>query len=186
VAESDAIHAIAPHVTDTRAAIRKGALVGLVKYGGIPGVLTAGERLLKLLDAPAAADRILAADVLGEVAIRDYDQPLLRLLDDPDLSVRRAALAAAATVQSPRLLCRAHLSLERDGQPKAVVAPTGPEPVVQPRAGSNQVRCGAKYSGWAVSAPLRPGSSPFSQAQELEKHSGMWWWLQWVSTRAVA
>ena len=106
VTESDAIDAIAPYVTDARPAVRKGALVGLVKYGGIPGVLTAGERLLKLLDAPAAADRIFAADVLGEVAIRDYYQPLLRLLDDPDLSVRRAALAAAATVQSPRMWAR--------------------------------------------------------------------------------
>ena len=106
VAEADAIDAIAPYVTDARAAIRKGALVGLVKYGGIPGVLTAGERLLKLFDAPAAADRIFAADVLGEIAIRDYYQPLLRLLDDPDLSVRRAALATAATVQNPRLWAR--------------------------------------------------------------------------------
>ena len=103
IAESDAIDLLAPRLGDPHPAIQMGALVGLLKHGGIPGVLTAGEWLLRRLDSPHAADRIFAADVLGEVAIQGCHQQLLRLLDDPSPNVRRAALAAAAKVPSPRL-----------------------------------------------------------------------------------
>jgi hypothetical protein len=61
---------------------------------------------------------------------------------------------------------------ERNSQPKAMVAPTGPEPVVQPREGSNQVRCGAKYSDWAVSAPFGPVRRPSRELKNSKSTAG--------------
>jgi HEAT repeat protein len=115
LAAGEAIDVLVPRLDVREPAIRSGALVGLLKHGGIPGVLTAGERLLHLLASADAADRVFAAGILGEVAIRDYYQPLLRLLDDPSPDVRRAALAAAANVRSPRLLPRIVKALSQPG-----------------------------------------------------------------------
>ena len=50
------------------------------------------------------ADRQLAARIIGEVETDNFYQPLLGLLSDEDLAVRRSALVAAARVRHPRLL----------------------------------------------------------------------------------
>lgn len=57
--------------------VRRGAMVGLLRSGGIGGVLAAGERLLRFGSSPHAAERAFAAEVLGGVARRSFYQPLL-------------------------------------------------------------------------------------------------------------
>jgi ATP:ADP antiporter, AAA family len=53
--------------------------------------------------APDPTMRRVAAQVLGEVGVRGFYQPLVPLLDDNDPEVRRAALVAAGRVQNPKL-----------------------------------------------------------------------------------
>lgn len=83
--------------------LQRAALIGLLRYGGIDGVLAAGERLNRMLHAEQPEQRASGSAVLGQVGIRSYYQPLLDLLHDNDLSVRRAALNAAGQVGHPRL-----------------------------------------------------------------------------------
>jgi len=84
--------------------IQKGAMVGLLKNGGIDGILAAGTLLNERLASPEPKDRILAAQILGDVGIAGYYRPLMRLIQDADIAVRREAMRAASRLKSPRLL----------------------------------------------------------------------------------
>lgn len=78
-------------------------MIGLLRSGGVDGILVAGERLLRLEKSAAAEDRIAAARILGEVGNRGFYRHLRPLLADEDVDVRRAALGAAGKIGSARL-----------------------------------------------------------------------------------
>ncbi len=100
---TEAVEEVKPYLDDPDFQIRQGALVGLLRSGGIEGVLIAGQRLLAAVNAPDRADRVFAAQALGEVGIPGFYQPLQSLLQDEDAAVRRAALAAVGKLQPPQL-----------------------------------------------------------------------------------
>lgn len=104
-----------PYLEKGERAVRRAAAVGLLRYGGIPGVLAAGESVSALARSPEPADRALAAEIIGGVAASAYYEPLLSLLADEDRDVRRAALFAAAEVRHPRLLPLVVENLDRPG-----------------------------------------------------------------------
>jgi ATP/ADP translocase/HEAT repeat protein len=91
------------YLTDPTPPIRRGALVGLLVSGNPEGVVVATDRLFRLIHSQRAFDRVLAAQVLGEVGAQSYYQPLLQLLPDPEVQVRRAALRAAGQIKYPSL-----------------------------------------------------------------------------------
>lgn len=103
LSEGEAFDDVLPHLADARPEVRKGAMVGLMHHGGIEGILAVGERLIELLRSSRAQDRVLAAGVLGDVANQSFYRPLLALLQDAELDVRRAALQAAARIGNPAL-----------------------------------------------------------------------------------
>lgn len=88
---------------DRDSQIQQGALVGLLRHGGIDGVLAAGQVFNRLLTSPLPDQRIQAAQVLGEASVKHFYQPLEALLHDPDPAVRRAALKTVARVQPAQL-----------------------------------------------------------------------------------
>ncbi len=88
---------------DPEPQVQCSAMVGLLRSGGIAGVLAAGQRLLKLAESPDPLERATAAQTLEEVGASNYYQPLIPLLQDPDLGVQRAALRAAGKLKNPRL-----------------------------------------------------------------------------------
>ncbi len=104
LAESEVVERLTAYLDDDQPRVRTGAMVGLLRHGGIPGILAAGERFTALEHSPHPAERIFAARVIGEVGVRSFYQPLLAHLRDEDPGVRRAALVAAARVRHPRLL----------------------------------------------------------------------------------
>ena len=67
-------------------------------------MLAAGSTLHQLLASLDAADRTLAARVLGEVGIFNFYQPLLQLLRDRHVDVRTAALEAAGKIKHAKLV----------------------------------------------------------------------------------
>lgn len=104
IAESDAIEPVARYLEDENLEVRMAAVAGLLRYAGIDGVFVAGWRLSSWMNSPDAADRKAAARVLGETGIPTFYRPLLSLLCDRDMAVRRAALAAAGKLVNPRLI----------------------------------------------------------------------------------
>jgi ATP:ADP antiporter, AAA family len=103
-AEADAIESVAPSINDPAPEICRSALVGLLRHGGIAGILAGGQRLLDLVGSAAPTDRILAAAIVGELGSVEFFQPLQRLFSDPDPAVRRAVLLAAGQIGSARLI----------------------------------------------------------------------------------
>lgn len=104
LAEADAVDDVAPYIDDAAPEVRLGAMVGLLRYGGIAGVLIAAERLSELERSPDPVQRAFVAHVIGQVASRSFYKPLLKLLTDSNEDDRRAALLAAGQVGHPRLL----------------------------------------------------------------------------------
>ncbi|HYT89827.1 MAG TPA: HEAT repeat domain-containing protein [Gemmataceae bacterium] len=83
--------------------LSRAALAGLLRYGGLEGVLAAGPRLMAWVGSQEPAQRAAAAAVLGEVGLPAFHRPLLALLRDPDTAVRRAALQASGEVRHAAL-----------------------------------------------------------------------------------
>lgn len=90
-------------LTDASPIVRQAAATGLLRSGGIGGVLAAGPQVLAWLTADAAIDRITGARTLGEVGVGAYYQPLVPLFADHDVAVRRAAVEAAGALGHARL-----------------------------------------------------------------------------------
>ena len=102
--EAQAIPKVASYLESKNTALQTGALVGLLRYGGIEGVLMAGQYVLQYANAEQAAKRAYAAQVIGETAIENFYHPLLRLLADKDQEVKINALKAASSVGHTRLV----------------------------------------------------------------------------------
>jgi cyclic nucleotide-binding protein/HEAT repeat protein len=78
----------------------RGALIGLLKYQVSP---PAEQTLLRLLASSSTADRVLAAQVLGEADRTRFAQAHQAALRDPEPIVRREALQSAAKSRQPFL-----------------------------------------------------------------------------------
>jgi CRP-like cAMP-binding protein/ATP/ADP translocase len=84
--------------------VRSAAIAALLRYCGLDGMLDGAPRLHALLESAVPKDRVAAARVLGSTGDPTLQRALARLLSDPELSVRRAAIQAASAVRSKRLL----------------------------------------------------------------------------------
>lgn len=103
VGENEVFDRVFAYLDEKELLLRKGALVGLLKNGGIDGVLSAGTHLNALLDSRKAEERKLAAEVLGRVGMSGFYRPLIRLLNDEDPDVRKEAVIASGSLKNPRL-----------------------------------------------------------------------------------
>lgn len=113
--ESDVLDEVFPHIEHPDPVVRRGVISGMLRYGGIDGVLTAGGHLIRMETSENPEDRVFTAQVLGDVGITSFYRPLIRLLRDEVSEVRVAALMAAGEVRSPRLwpLVLSHLASPR-------------------------------------------------------------------------
>ena len=112
--------------------IMLGAMVGLIRYGGIEGVLSAGEKLLRMQRSEDEQDRINAARALKEIGKYEFYRPLLDLLEDDAIAVRRAAMVAAEKIRNPHLVLHLISNLlhhEARGQASKSLAAIG-EPAI--------------------------------------------------------
>jgi HEAT repeat protein len=135
---SGACQAACAYLDDPNPPVREGAMVGLLRSGGIEGVLTAGNQLLRMAESHQPAERAAAARVLGEVGVGSFYQPVVKLLADEDVEVRRAALRAAGQLKSPRLWPHVIDKLCRPGDCRAAAAAlvAGGEAVLPELAGA--------------------------------------------------
>lgn len=100
----DPVLEVAPLLSAGEPEIRAAAVTGLFLYGGINGILHAGNVFNTMVESPDPADRRHAADILGRLAVRSFYQPLIPLLRDENTEVRLAALRAVRSVGHPALL----------------------------------------------------------------------------------
>lgn len=108
------INTVVPFLTHEKEALRLGAMVGLLRSGGIQGILKAGVNLLEKMKAPDPKDRQFAAKVIGEVGISDFYEQLIPLLEDADPAVKEEALHTAEVLKNPLLWQAVADNLELD------------------------------------------------------------------------
>ncbi len=98
------VERVEAYLTDALLPVREATLIGLLRFGGIAGVVAAAQQLMVLQADKTAEAKCLVARVIAADGSGHYYQPLLPLLQDADPVVRRAALLAAAKVPNPRLM----------------------------------------------------------------------------------
>ncbi|WP_157703270.1 cyclic nucleotide-binding domain-containing protein [Alkalispirochaeta alkalica] len=96
--------AVAHHLESPSREIRSAAVSGLFLYGGINGILQAGNVFNSMLASPDPRERVEAAGILERAGIRTFYHPLIPLLKDPVEKVVSAALRAAGSVRHPALI----------------------------------------------------------------------------------
>lgn len=149
--EGDANEHLVQRLEDDRREIRQAAVSGLLRYGGIPGVLAAGRPLETLQASSEPTERLFLAQVIGEVGARSLYRLLEPLLQDEDPEIRRAALLSAGKVAHPALLEPVAAGLNDPALRSAAVSALvdfgpGIRPVVQQALGSGS----AEATGLAV------------------------------------
>lgn len=101
--EANVVDEVIPYLDHDDKDIQTGAYVGLICYGGINGIIVAGQRLMENVNSSSLTQRVFAAHVIGEVGIRNFYHPLLVLLRDEKVEVEKAALKAAGRIGHPKL-----------------------------------------------------------------------------------
>ena len=102
--QADDVEETLPYLDDGDQDVRVAAQVGLFRYGGIGGAVAAVERFNEMGASEDPARKVLLARVLGQIGVRSFYKPLVSLLSDESLDVRREALLSAALIAHPRLL----------------------------------------------------------------------------------
>ncbi|MFN8444102.1 MAG: Npt1/Npt2 family nucleotide transporter [Caldilineaceae bacterium] len=83
--------------------VRRSVMIGFLRSGELEAILAAGEQLTRLISSPIPAERILAAQILGESGVAGFYRPLLAMVADAQPQVQRAALQSARKVHHPKL-----------------------------------------------------------------------------------
>jgi ATP:ADP antiporter, AAA family len=83
--------------------IRRGALVGLLRYGSGEGRSLAEAKLDELVASPLPMERVLAARVLADLGRAGFATHITALLNDQKIEVVREALKAAAVMGDPQV-----------------------------------------------------------------------------------
>ncbi|HOX46608.1 MAG TPA: Npt1/Npt2 family nucleotide transporter [Myxococcota bacterium] len=99
-----AMGAVEPLLLDDSVQVRASAVVGLMRYGGLDGIVLAAETLKALLGSAEPSHRQAGAWAVGKVEVRSFFRSLMPLLADPVLDVRLEAVRAAGLLRSPELV----------------------------------------------------------------------------------
>ncbi len=100
IGRDKAVKSVRTFLQDPDPRIRSAAVTGMIRYGGLDGVLVAAEALKALIDNKDNVMRLHAAKVLGAIGVKNFYQPVLQLMSDADPRVRRAAVTAAGQLKS--------------------------------------------------------------------------------------
>ncbi len=99
-----AINLIGKYLKNNNPMIRSYAIAGLIKYGGLDGILRSAEQLKKMLESPNNEERKYATRALKIIGSRNFYQPLFKLLADSDIDIQKEAIQAACEIKSIELL----------------------------------------------------------------------------------
>jgi len=103
VAEEESIDFLKEYLNSNEKILQKYSVVGLIRSSGISGVLVAGERFNSFANSESFKDRVIACEILAEVAIHNFYQPLIKLLQDENIEVKKSALFAASKIKHEKL-----------------------------------------------------------------------------------
>ena len=98
------ISLIGKYLSNPDPLIKSYAIAGLIKFGGLDGILKSAEQLKKMLESSDDNERRYATRALRLIGAKNFYQPLFKLLADPNREVQREAVQAACEIKSIELL----------------------------------------------------------------------------------
>lgn len=104
VVGESSLEAAVPLLSSTSPAVRGAAVAGIIRHGGLEGVVQAADDLKAMLHDPDEALRFACAHALQEVAIKGFHGQVQSLIADDSQRVRLAAIAAAGAMKAPELI----------------------------------------------------------------------------------
>lgn len=99
-----ALRVVARHLDSPQPLVRGAAVASLIRHGGLEGILVSAEHLKAMQTATDDATRLSAAYVFRDIGVKNFYQPVLALMRDPQNKVQQAAIVAAGAMQSPELI----------------------------------------------------------------------------------
>jgi hypothetical protein len=84
--------------------IRKGAITGLLKSGGLEAVVLSGQQLLNLIQSDDVDDKIIATEIIGDLGIKNFYKPILDFFDHKNEELKKNAIIAAGKIRNPRFI----------------------------------------------------------------------------------
>ncbi|UCD84980.1 MAG: hypothetical protein JSU92_01970 [Deltaproteobacteria bacterium] len=101
---AEAIPQVVGCLNDPSPKIRAATITGLIKYGGIDGILLATEGLKQMLENKDPNVVVEGVRVLGEIDIKHFYQPLLKLLAEESETIQKEAIIAAGRMRNMKLI----------------------------------------------------------------------------------
>lgn len=98
------INLIGKYLKNNNPMIRSYAIAGLIKYGGLDGILKSAEQLKNMLESNIDDERRYATRALRIIGSKNFYQPLFKLLADSNLEIQKEAIQAACEIKSIELL----------------------------------------------------------------------------------
>lgn len=89
----------------TSSPVIEDAIIGAtLKHGGLHGAVKTGQVFLERIKSPVIEERIRAARILGDIENPQYYHPIVNLLHDEDISIKKAAIQTVGKIKQPKLL----------------------------------------------------------------------------------
>lgn len=100
----DAIEFLFPYLDSSSGWVKRGTITGLLKSGGVEATVMAGQKLLEFTTSKSKEDKILAAQIIGDLEIKNFYRPILRFLNDDSDEVKTEAIISAGKIKNQKLL----------------------------------------------------------------------------------
>ncbi len=104
IGREKAVRAVGRFLEDEDPLVRAATVSGMIRRGGLDGILASTETLEDMISSPVPSLRRHGAKALGDTGLRAFYQQIVTLLGDEDLAVQRQAIAAAGRIRSPELV----------------------------------------------------------------------------------
>jgi len=95
---------IYPFMQDSDPQIKSTVVACMIQYGGIDGILMAADELKTMLESTDWQMRLAGVNVLKKIKVKQFYQPLEKLIHDENIRVQVEAIQAAGETKSPFLL----------------------------------------------------------------------------------
>jgi len=110
----DSIDLASNYVKNEDPLIQEGAIVGLIQYCGIDGVLIAGKVLNNLFESDDKDSCLTALNILNNISIPSFYKPLKDSLDNEDKEIKSLAIEVIGNLKIKKLLPDLLVNLDND------------------------------------------------------------------------
>ncbi|MEA3490514.1 MAG: MFS transporter [Campylobacterota bacterium] len=110
----DAIDTLSDYINHKNSLVQEGAIIGLLQYGGIDGILIAGKVLNNLFESSKREDQITALNILTNMHTPSFYHLLKKLIDKEDIEIRRQVIVVIGNLKIKKFIPDLFKNLELD------------------------------------------------------------------------